>query len=94
MHSQTRFVLAITLMFLVMLTTNVLFPPVIPAAPASPDSASAEGAEVPAAREPSEPVPTIPEVATSPTAVPERVEAEALPEERRVVVSSPLYRFA
>ena len=79
MNSQTRFVLAITLMFLVMLTTNVLFPPVIPDAPAD--------------REPSEPVPTIPEVATSPTAVPERVEAEALPEERRVVVSSPLYRF-
>ncbi|GIS78838.1 MAG: hypothetical protein CM1200mP14_04040 [Gammaproteobacteria bacterium] len=47
MNSQTRFVLAITLMFLVMLTTNVLFPPVIPDAPASPDSASAEGAEVP-----------------------------------------------
>ena len=93
MNSQTRFVLAITLMFLVMLTTNVLFPPVIPDAPASPDSASAEGAEVTADREPSEPVPTIPEVATSPTAVPERVEAEALPEERRVVVSSPLYRF-
>ena len=93
MNSQTRFVLAITLMFLVMLTTNVLFPPVIPDAPVSPDSASAEGAEVTADREPSEPVPTIPEVATSPTAVPERVEAEALPEERRVVVSSPLYRF-
>ena len=93
MNSQTRFVLAITLMFLVMLTTNVLFPPVIPDAPASPDSASAEGADAPADREPSEPVPTIPEVATSPTAVPERVEAEALPEERRVVVSSPLYRF-
>ena len=93
MNSQTRFVLAITLMFLVMLTTNVLFPPVVPDAPASPDSASAEGAEVAADREPSEPVPTIPEVATSPTAVPERVEAEALPEERRVVVSSPLYRF-
>ena len=80
-------------MFLVMLTTNVLFPPVIPDAPASPDSASAEGADAPADRETSEPVPTIPEVATSPTAVPERVEAEALPEERRVVVSSPLYRF-
>ena len=93
MNSQTRFVLAITLMFLVMLTTNVLFPPVIPDAPASPDSASAEGADAPADRETSEPVPTIPEVATSPTAVPERVEAEALPEERRVVVSSPLYRF-
>ena len=93
MNSQTRFVLAITLMFLVMLTTNVLFPPVIPDAPASPDSASAEGAEVAADREPSEPVPTIPEVATSPTAVPERVEAEALPEERSVVVSRALYRF-
>ena len=93
MNSQTRFVLAITLMFLVMLTTNVLFPPVIPDAPASPDSASAEGTEVTPDREPSEPVPTIPEVATSPTAVPETVEAEALPEERRVVVSSPLYRF-
>ena len=46
MNSQTRFVLAITLMFLVMLTTNVLFPPVVPDAHASPDSASAEGAEV------------------------------------------------
>ena len=93
MNSQTRFVLAITLMFLVMLTTNVLFPPVIPDAPASPDSASAAGAEVTTDREPSELVPTIPEVATSPSEVPETVEAEALPEERRVVVSSPLYRF-
>ncbi len=93
MNSQTRFVLAITLMFLVMLTTNVLFPPVIPDAPAPPDSASAAGAEVITDREPSEPVPTMPEVATSPSEVPETVEAEALPEERRVVVSSPLYRF-
>ena len=93
MNSQTRFVLAITLMFLVMLTTNVLFPPVIPDAPAPPDSASAAGAEVITDREPSGPVPTMPEVATSPSEVPETVEAEALPEERRVVVSSPLYRF-
>jgi YidC/Oxa1 family membrane protein insertase len=35
----------------------------------------------------------MPEIAPSPSEVPETVEAEALPEEKRVVVSSPLYRF-
>ena len=95
MNSQptTRFVLAITLMFLVMLTTNVLFPPVVPDEPASPDSASAAGTEAITDREPSEPIPTIPEIAPSPSEVPETIENEALPEEQRVVVTSPLYRF-
>ena len=100
MNSQptTRFVLAITLMFLVMLTTNVLFPPVVPDEPASPDSASAAGTEAITDREPSEPIPTIPEIAPSPSEVPEAevpeaIENEALPEEQRVVVTSPLYRF-
>ena len=80
-------------MFLVMLPTNVLFPPVIPDEPASPDSASAAGAEVTTDRESSDPVPAIPEIVTSPSEVPETVEDAALPEEQRVVVSSPLYRF-
>ncbi len=41
-------------------------------------------------------VPTMPEIATLPSEEdeePETVEAEALPEERRIVVSGPLYRF-
>ena len=80
-------------MFLVMLTTNVLFPPVVPDEPASPDSASAAGTEAITDREPSEPIPTIPEIAPSPSEVPETIENEALPEEQRVVVTSPLYRF-
>ena len=92
MNFQARFVLALSLMFLVMMMTNVLFPPVIPDEAVSADSAT--GAEVVTETEPSaEPVPTMPEIAPSPSEVPETVEAEALPEEKRVVVSSPLYRF-
>jgi len=86
MNFQARFVLALSLMFLVMMMTNVLFPPVIPDEAVSADSAT--GAESSA-----EAVPAMPEIAPSPSEVPETVEAEALPEEKRVVVSSPLYRF-
>jgi YidC/Oxa1 family membrane protein insertase len=86
MNFQARFVLALSLMFLVMMMTNVLFPPVIPDEAVSADSAT--GAEPSA-----EAVPAMPEIAPSPSEVPETIEDEALPEEKRVVVSSPLYRF-
>ena len=92
MNFQARFVLALSLMFLVMIITPMLFPPPIPDEAVSADSAT--GAEVVTETEPSaEVVPTMPEIAPSPSEVPEAVEAEALPEEKRVVVSSPLYRF-
>ena len=92
MNFQARFVLALSLMFLVMIITPMLFPPPIPDEAVSADSAT--GAEVVTETEPSaEVVPTMPEIAPSPSEVPETVEAEALPEEKRVVVSSPLYRF-
>ncbi len=92
MNLQARFVLTLSLMFLVMMATNVLFPPAIPEEAVSADSAT--GAEVVTETESSaEVVPTMPEIAPSPSEVPETVEDEALPEERRVVVSSPLYRF-
>ena len=92
MNFQARFVLALSLMFLVMVITPMLFPPPIPDEAVSADSAT--GAEVVTETEPSaEVVPTMPEIAPSPSEVPETVEAEALPEEKRVVVSSPLYRF-
>ncbi|HIF56321.1 MAG: membrane protein insertase YidC [bacterium] len=92
MNLQARFVLTLSLMFLVMMATNVLFPPAIPEEAISADSAT--GAEVVTETESSaEVVPTMPEIAPSPSEVPETVEDEALPEERRVVVSSPLYRF-
>ena len=92
MNFQARFVLALSLMFLVMVITPMLFPPPIPDEAVSADSAT--GAEVVTETERSaEVVPTMPEIAPSPSEVPETVEAEALPEEKRVVVSSPLYRF-
>ncbi len=92
MSFQARLVLTFLLMFLVVVITSWLFPPPIPDEAISADSAT--GAEVVTETEPSTvPVPTMPEIAPSPSEVPETVEAEALPEEKRVVVSSPLYRF-
>ena len=92
MNFQARLVLTFLLMFLVVVITSWLFPPPIPDEAISADSAT--GAEVVTETEPSTvPVPTMPEIAPSPSEVPETVEAEALPEEKRVVVSSPLYRF-
>ena len=92
MNFQARLVLTFLLMFLVVVITSLLFPPPIPDEAISADSAT--GAEVVTETEPSTvPVPTMPEIAPSPSEVPETVEAEALPEEKRVVVSSPLYRF-
>ena len=92
MNFQARLVLTFLLMFLVVVITSWLFPPPIPDEAISADSAM--GAEVVTETEPSTvPVPTMPEIAPSPSEVPETVEAEALPEEKRVVVSSPLYRF-
>ena len=92
MNFQARLVLTFLLMFLVVVITSWLFPPPIPDEAISADSAT--GAEVGTETEPSTvPVPTMPEIAPSPSEVPETVEAEALPEEKRVVVSSPLYRF-
>ena len=92
MNFQARLVLTFLLMFLVVVITSWLFPPPIPDEAISADSAT--GAEVVTETEPSTvPVPTMPEIAPSPSEVPETEEAEALPEEKRVVVSSPLYRF-
>ncbi|MCH2653567.1 MAG: membrane protein insertase YidC [Gemmatimonadetes bacterium] len=92
MNFQARLVLTFLLMFLVVVITSWLFPPPIPDEAISADSAT--GAEVVTETEPSTvPVPTMPEIAPSPSEVPETIEDEALPEEKRVVVSSPLYRF-
>ena len=67
MNTQARLFLAFSLMFLVMILTNVIWPPMIPDVAVSPDSASAAGTEAITDREPSEPIPTIPEIALSPS---------------------------
>ena len=91
MSTQFRFVLAIFLMLLVMTVTNLLFPPVMPENVLLPEGTApaevlSEG-EVPVA------IPGASEIAPSQNEPTPTLEGLAPPVERRVVVSSPLYRF-
>jgi len=90
-------VLAIALMFLVLMGTNRLFPPVIPEETLSPDSSVADSGGGVVADDPDGgPVlPSLPEVLddASAGAPSEDRPEEGLPE-RQVIVESPLYRFS
>lgn len=91
MSSPLRFVLAIGLMFLVLVGTNILFPPVVPDPVLVPDSAattSSTSGGVPAPAAVGAPTaPAAPEVGAETGAEPE------VPLERSVTVVSPRYRF-
>jgi YidC/Oxa1 family membrane protein insertase len=92
MTTGLRFVLAIGLMFLVLVGTNILFPPIVPEPSVAPDSA-VSGAPGPAVEAPAPPpgvAPGGPPAAPPPGQV---GPAPEVPAEQRVVVEGPLYRF-
>ena len=91
MRTEVRFLLAIGLMLLVLVGTNLIFPPVVPDEVMQPDSVATQ-VEEPAQRSP-EAGPVLP---PSVGAVPEQGVAELAQEtvpEEMVSVESPLYRF-
>jgi YidC/Oxa1 family membrane protein insertase len=95
--TELRFLLAVVMMFVVLVGTNFLFPPVVPEPGTAADSlaAGAEGGAGPATggAAPSAPVtPQVPVATGAPVATPDAAEAEpdALAE-RRVSVTGPLY---
>lgn len=91
MTTGLRFALAIGLMFLVLVGTNILFPPVAPEPGIEPDStAGAPGPGSGAAGVPTGLPPAV--VPAPPAAAPVGVEPE-VPAERRVAVEGPLYRL-
>ncbi|MFV2006147.1 MAG: membrane protein insertase YidC [Longimicrobiales bacterium] len=95
MSQEIRFVLAISLMILVLVGTNILFPPIRPDELGPPGTAADSGALTPTVGTTTPPleIPTVPEVRTrTPTRAAEPV-AEEAPAARDVVVEGPLYRF-
>lgn len=97
MRTEFRFVLAIALMFLVLMGTNRLFPPVIPEETLSPDSSVADSGGGVVADDPDGgPVlPSLPEVLDdAPAGAPSEDRPEEGLPERQVIVESPLYRFS
>jgi len=100
MSQPLRFVLAVALMFLVLMGTNRLFPPVIPEATLSPDSSGVDSGGVVAAEDTdgSDPnggsvLPSLPEVPDDAPVVPSEDPLEEGAPERQVIVEGPLYRF-
>jgi len=103
MKTELRFLLAVVMMFIVLIGTNFLFPPVVPEEAVLPEGATGDSTETVTAVDsgggpaPVEAVtPTVPPAVAGPRdatpALPEPAAAEA-PEEQRVVVEGPLYRF-
>jgi YidC/Oxa1 family membrane protein insertase len=103
MKTELRFLLAVVMMFIVLIGTNFLFPPVVPEEAVLPEGATVDSTETVAPVDsgggpaPVEAVtPTVPPAVAGPgdatPALPEPAAAEA-PEEQRVVVEGPLYRF-
>jgi YidC/Oxa1 family membrane protein insertase len=96
-RTEFRFVLAVALMFLVLMGTNRLFPPVIPEETLSPDSSVADSGGGVVADDPDGgPVlPSLPEVLDdAPAGAPSEDRPEEGLSERQVIVESPLYRFS
>ncbi len=94
MNQESRFVLAISLMILVLVGTNILFPPIRPEALDLPGIGADAGALGPSngtATPPLE-IPSMPDVRT-PAAVAAETTADEAPPARDVVVQGPLYRF-
>ena len=90
MRTEVRFLLAIGLMLLVLVGTNLIFPPVVPEEGLRPDSVATE------VQAPPQDVDREPVLPPSVGAVPEQdigaLAGETVPEET-VTVESPLYRF-
>ena len=94
MNQESRFVLAISLMILVLVGTNILFPPIRPDALDLPGSEADSGVLTPTeggATPPLE-IPSVPEIRAPEAAAPEAADVEASAA-REVVVDGPLYRF-
>lgn len=91
MNQESRFVLAISLMILVLVGTNILFPPIRPEEVDLPGTGVDAGAPSVGTGIPSLEIPSVPEVRT-PAPAAETVAVTA-PPERDVVVQGPLYRF-
>ena len=100
MRTEFRFVLAVGLMFLVLMATNRLFPPVVPETTQSSDSSVVnsgggvvtednEGRDASSRSE----LPSLPEVVDNAPDVPSGDAPEEGVPERQVTVESPLYRF-
>ncbi|GMR14013.1 MAG: membrane protein insertase YidC [Gemmatimonadota bacterium] len=92
MNQESRFVLAISLMILVLVGTNILFPPIPPEEIDVPGTAADSSALTPATgteRPPLE-IPSLPEVRKPAAAT---TVVEDAPAARDVVVQGPLYRF-
>jgi YidC/Oxa1 family membrane protein insertase len=94
MSSPLRFVLAIGMMFLVLIGTNILFPPIAPEPGIVPDTASAAGGGGPVGSTPPAPRPA-PVISPAPPEAtqPAGAASPEAPAERRVMVEGPLYRF-
>ena len=103
MRTELRFLFAVVMMFVVLIGTNFLFPPVVPEEAVLPEGAPADSTDAVVPGEPGggpAPVeavtPTVPPTDAGPgsttPAVPVQP-AAAAPEEQRVVVEGPLYRF-
>ena len=106
MRTEVRFLLAVGLMFLVLIGTNILFPPVVPEAELASDSAATEvEVQDPADAGDAPTTPTLPATGAEPTdvaVVDEPPDADAAPEvdvapvappERRVAVEGPLVSY-
>jgi YidC/Oxa1 family membrane protein insertase len=92
MTNPVRFVLAVGLMFLVLVGTNMLFPPVPPVPLVQPDSAAVPAG--PPAVAPTAPVTAAPPIGAPAAGVPPQVVAlPEVPTERVVSVESPRYAF-
>lgn len=93
MKTEVRFLLAIGLMLVVLVGTNILFPPVPPEEPPAEGPPSGQVDESPAGPEVG--APEIPAPAGDPgAALAPQAAAEAAPvAERRVTVEAPLYRY-
>jgi len=97
MRTELRFLLAVGLMFLVLIGTNLLFPPIVPETETAADSAAAAvGGEEPVAAPPADLPGAVPAAGSggtgdSPSAAPAPV-ADVAPE-RSVAVEGPMYRY-
>ncbi|HSG07466.1 MAG TPA: membrane protein insertase YidC [Longimicrobiales bacterium] len=91
MKTEVRFMLAIGLMLLVLVGTNLIFPPVVPDEALQPDSVATE-VESPAPQQADRDPVLPPSVGATPGVGTEDLEVGPL-EEERLTVEGPLYRF-
>ncbi len=99
MRTEARFLVAIVLMIVVLVGTNLLFPPVPPEPSPTPGDSVAGAPPAGPVEAGADSAPVLPELTPAPRAdvTPDVAEEDVAPEpatpERRVVAESPLYRF-